>query len=378
MSLHGAPPVRVSDFYLAEVARRGYEPLAQQAPGLLALDRCCDEWVHYKQRRGGRLSKMLIHPPLPRGVYLWGGVGVGKSFLMDCFFRVVPLERKLRIHFHEFMRATHREMADLKMVEDPLGEVAERIARRYRLICFDEFHISDIADAMILERLFGALVRARVAFVMTSNYHPDTLYPDGLQRDQLLPAIELIKAQLEVVSLDAGQDLRRLQEAPADLDESLYRTPLGAAAERGLASVFRRWCDGPIQERETLTIESRPIPTIRTAGGVAWFSFETLCAGPRSQNDYLALADRFHSILLSDVPKMPVSMASEARRFTWLVDVLYDHGVRLALSAEVPPDSLYTQGTLAQEFKRTASRLIDMQSANYFKSERRQSVARLA
>lgn len=378
MSADGAPLVRVSDFYLAEIERRGYTPLTQQAEGLDALDRCCDEWRNYKVRRGGRLSRMLIHPPLPRGVYLWGGVGVGKSFLMDCFFKVVPLERKLRVHFHEFMRGIHREMADLKMVEDPLGEVAERMARRYRLICFDEFHISDIADAMILERLFAALVRARVGFIMTSNYPPDGLYPDGLQREELLPAIELIKANLEVVGLTRGQDLRRLNDETADRDAALYQSPLGAKADRGLSTVFRGWVDGPIVERECLTVEGREIASIRTAGSVAWFSFETLCAGPRSQNDYLVLADRYRSILLSDVPKMSSAMASEARRFTWLIDVLYDHGVGLAMSAEAPPDQLYTQGILANEFKRTASRLIEMQSANYFNSERRRTVERLS
>jgi cell division protein ZapE len=370
--------VRVSDFYLAEIERRGYSPLPQQAEGLDALDRCCDEWRNYKARRGGRLSRMLIHPPLPRGVYLWGGVGVGKSFLMDCFFKVVPLERKLRVHFHEFMRGIHREMADLKMVEDPLGEVAERMARRYRLICFDEFHISDIADAMILERLFAALVRARVGFIMTSNYEPDGLYPDGLQREELLPAIELIKSNLEVVGLTSGQDLRRLNEETTDRDAALYQSPLGAKADRGLSTVFRGWVDGPIVERERLKVEGREIASIRTAGSVAWFSFETLCAGPRSQNDYLVLADRYRSILLSDVPKMSSAMASEARRFTWLIDVLYDHGVGLAMSAEAPPDQLYTQGILANEFRRTASRLIEMQSANYFNSERRRTVERLS
>lgn len=370
--------MRVSDFYLAEIERRGYTPLTQQAEGLLALDRCCDEWRHYKERRGSRFSKMLIHPTLPRGVYLWGGVGVGKSFLMDCFFKVVPLERKLRVHFHEFMRGIHREMADLKMVEDPLGEVAERMARRYRLICFDEFHISDIADAMILERLFAALVRARVGFIMTSNYQPDRLYPDGLQREELLPAIELIKVNLEVVGLTSGRDLRRLNEETADRDAALYQSPLGAKADRGLSTVFRDWMDGPIVERERLAVEGREIASIRTAGSVAWFSFETLCAGPRSQNDYLVLADRYRSILLSDVPKMSSAMASEARRFTWLIDVLYDHGVGLAMSAEGPPDQLYTQGILANEFERTASRLIEMQSVNYFNSERRRTVERLS
>ncbi|MBM3377815.1 MAG: AFG1 family ATPase [Betaproteobacteria bacterium] len=374
--------MRVSDHYQQEIQRRGYKPLPAHLSALAELDRCNDEWRHYKQRRGGPLSKMLIHPPLPRGVYMWGGVGVGKSFLMDCFFAVVPLERKLRIHFHEFMRATHREMNELKAVENPLHEVALRVARRYRLICFDEFHVSDIADAMILERLLAALVEARVGFVMTSNYPPNGLYPDGLHRDRLLPAIELIEDRLAQVEL-GGDDLRRLQEASietGDLNEhlELYSSPLGRSAERQLARAFKEWAEGDSVERPLLEIQGRSIPAVRTAGPVAWFTFESLCCGPRAQTDYLELASQFTSFIVSDIPIMPSSMASEARRFTWLIDILYDHGCRLAVSAAAEPDRLYTAGQFAQEFSRTASRLVDMRSTNYLQSQRRETIERIA
>ncbi|MFZ9176449.1 MAG: cell division protein ZapE, partial [Burkholderiaceae bacterium] len=326
-------------------------------------------------RRGGRLARVLIHPPLPRGVYLWGGVGRGKSFLMDCFYQAVPIERKLRVHFHEFMRATHREMHDLRGTEDPLHEVAIRVARRYRLICFDEFHISDIADAMILERLLQALIQARVGFVMTSNYPPDGLYPDGLHRDRLLPAIDLLNTHLEVVELASQTDHRRRStEHDAEAEIGLYQTPLSVKAENNLFRLFERFADGPMVDQPRLIIEAREIPAKWQAGGAIWFDFAVLCGGPRSQNDYLELAHQFHTVVLSGVPAMSVAQSSEARRFTWLVDILYDHNTRLVLSAETQPDSLYTTGVLANEFQRTASRLTEMQTSVYLQKVRRQTV----
>lgn len=378
---------RVSDIAQAHLAKRGFQLDPGQQHGLDALERCNSEWWDYKAQRGGRITKMLIHPPLPKGVYLWGGVGRGKSFLMDCFFEAVPLERKVRLHFHEFMRATHRELHDLRGMSNPLEEVAIRVARRYRLICFDEFHISDIADAMILERLLHALIAAKVAFVMTSNYPPDGLYPDGLHRDQLLPAIDLIKQNLQVAELDSVQDHRREAANAQAAEESqalisrlpnFFQSPLGELAEAALEDVFSAFADGPLQPDAVLTIEGRSLPSRQVAGGVAWFDFETLCGGPRSQNDYLALAAQFHTILVSNVPAMSPAQASEARRFTWLVDILYDHGRRLALSANARADDLYPQGVLAQEFYRTASRLVEMQTAAYLGRSHRLSVERLS
>jgi cell division protein ZapE len=359
--------VSTTSAFEAELQARGFSADAAQLQGLAALQRCEDDWIAYKARRGNALTKLLVKPPIPRGVWMWGGVGRGKSFLMDVFYETVPLVRKTRIHFHEFMRAVHRELRELKQVADPLDEVARRIARRYRLICFDEFHVSDIADAMILERLLHGLFEQRVAFVMTSNYRPDDLYPDGLHRESLLPAIALLKEHLDVVCVDAGVDYRRLTMAGVPA----YHCPAGAAADATLAATFERLAE-TADEDPRMTIEHREIRARRRAGGVVWFDFATLCGGPRSQLDYLEIATRFHTVILSDVPRMGAAMSSEARRFTWLVDVLYDQKVKLLVSAECPAEQLYVAGAMAHEFHRTASRLVEMQSREYLEAPRRE------
>jgi len=312
------------------------------------------------------VTKLLVRPPLPRGVYMFGGVGRGKSFLMDCFFQAVPLTRKTRLHFHEFMREVHRELLELKGIADPLEELGKRIAKRFRLICFDEFHVSDVTDAMILYRLLDSLFKNRVSIVTTSNFHPDGLYPNGLHRDRILPAIELLKAKLEVINVDNGFDYRR-----RTLDQAqLYHQPLGDEAEAALTATFEALAEAR-DEDPRLQIEQRQIRARRRAGGVVWFDFAQLCGGPRSQNDYLELATQFHTLILSNVPEMPPRLASEARRFTWLVDVLYDRRVKLVISAAVPPEQLYADGPLAHEFPRTVSRLQEMQSQEYLSLSRR-------
>src|SRR5262245_33342643 len=339
---------------------------AQQA----AADRLADldaRWREYKAQRSNAVTRLLRRPPIPRGIYLWGGVGVGKSFLMDSFFAAVPLIRKTRLHFHEFMRGVHRELEEVKGMPDPLDEVARRTARRYRLICFDEFHVSDIADAMILHRLLLQLFNLGVGFVMTSNYSPDQLYPEGLHRDRVLPAIELLKERLEVIGIDSGIDYRR--QAMGRIET--YLTPLGAHAEQRLEAAFEQVAEAE-DDDPILTIESRQIKARRRAGGVVWFEFAVLCGGPRSQNDYLELAARFHTVILSNVPQMTPRMASQARRFTWLVDVLYDRRVKLMMSAEVPPAEIYTEGPLAHAFPRTVSRLHEMQSSQFLMLGRRE------
>ena len=357
--------------HLAEsLATRGYAlDAAQQraADRLAVLD---EAWAQYKHARRNAALRLLVRPELPRGVYLWGGVGRGKSFLMDCFFSAVPLIRKTRIHFHEFMRGVHRELDEVKGTADPLDEVARRIARRFRLICFDEFHVSDIADAMILHRLLAALFDLRVGFVVTSNYAPQALYPDGLHRDRVLPAIELLQAKLDALQVDDGTDYRRRLMQHIET----YLTPPGPAAEARLGAAFDEVAEAE-DDAPLLLIESRQIAARRRAGGAVWFDFGVLCGGPRSQNDYLEIARQFHTVLLSDVPQMSAGQASEARRFTWLVDVLYDHRVKLILSAEVGPEALYTAGALAGEFDRTASRLVEMQSRAYLEAPRRDVVA---
>jgi cell division protein ZapE len=358
--------MNVTDYYEHELETRGYQSDAAQLSAVERLQRCYDEWVAYKARRSNAFKKLISRPELPRGVYMWGGVGRGKSFLMDSFFAVVPVQRKTRLHFHEFMREVHRELEELKGTADPLDELARRVAKRYRLICFDEFHVSDIADAMILYRLLDRLFGAGVQFVMTSNYDPDLLYPDGLHRDRLLPAIELIKSKLDVINVDAGTDYRKrtLSQVKA------YHTPLGAAADKALRADFAKLAAVP-DESPILRIEKRELKALRKADGVVWFDFATLCGGPRSQNDYLELASRFHAVILSEVPKMSPRNASEARRFTWLIDVFYDHKVKLLMSAEVPAEELYVEGPMANEFARTVSRITEMQSKEYLESERR-------
>jgi cell division protein ZapE len=358
--------MNVQQFYQHALSERGFESDPAQQRAVDRLQLAYEQWEYYKSRRSSGLKRLINRPDVPRGVYLWGGVGRGKSFLMDSFYSVVPLVRKTRLHFHEFMRAVHRQLDELKGVADPLDEVARRIAKKYRLICFDEFHVSDIADAMILHNLLKALFDNGVSFVMTSNYDPDLLYPDGLHRDRMLPTIALLKDKLDVLNVDAGVDYRK---RALEQVESYY-TPLGAAADAALRAAYAKVAESA-DEDPRVRIEEREIRALRRAGGIIWFDFATLCGGPRSQNDYLELASRFHTVVLSSIPAMSAAQSSEARRFTWLIDVFYDHKVKLLMSAEVAPECLYTNGTLANEFHRTASRIIEMQSREYMQSERR-------
>lgn len=362
----------VKEAYEAELKARGYTADPAQLRAVEALERCASEWAVYKSKRSNALKKLINRPEIPRGVYMFGGVGRGKSFLMDCFFNAVPLKRKTRLHFHEFMREVHHELVNLQGTVNPLDELGKRMAKRYRLICFDEFHVADITDAMILHRLLNALFDNGVGFVTTSNFKPDDLYPGGLHRDRILPAIALLNAKLEVLNVDNGTDYRRRTLE----DAKLYHVPHGAEADAAMTATFNALAEQH-DEDPLLHIESREIRARRRAGGVVWFDFKTLCGGPRSQNDYLEIASRFHTVFLSDVPHMPVRMASEARRFTWLVDVLYDRRVKLIMSAEVPPEGLYTEGPMSHEFPRTVSRLTEMQSKEFLELERRTVDTRL-
>jgi len=358
--------VSVRQAYDAELRLRGFAADPAQLRAVEVLDACANEWANFKARRSNALKKLINRPLVPRGVYLHGGVGRGKSFLMDCFFAALPLKRKTRLHFHEFMREVHRELVGLQGTVNPLDVLAKRIAKKYRLICFDEFHVADITDAMILHRLLLALFENGVGLVATSNFKPAELYPDGLHRDRILPAIDLLNARMDVVNVDNGTDYR--QHTLAQLQ--IYHAPLGPLADAAMEDAFVRLA-ATHDEDPHLHIEARKIRARRKAGSLVWFDFNTLCAGPRSQNDYLELAAQFHTVLLSDVPQMSANMASQARRFTLLVDVLYDRRVKLILSAAVAPELLYTEGTLAHEFARTVSRLNEMQSAQFLSQERR-------
>ena len=286
---------------------------------------------------------------------------------MDCFFGAVPYRRKRRVHFHHFMREIHRELDELKGSEDPLAALAERTASRHRLICFDEFHISDIADAMILGRFLDQVMERGVEFVMTSNYAPDRLYADGLQRERFLPAIGLLKSRLDVLEVDNGVDYRRLKM------ERLKVYHVGAGSDAELEQIFSSLKDVE-EERHPLDVEGREIPYVKRAGGLVWFEFRDLCGGPRSYTDYVDLAVRFHTVIVSNIPRMGPSNADAARRFTWLADVFYDERVKLVCSAETAPEALFTDGgdakTAAAEFQRTVSRLTEMQSAEYLQTEK--------
>lgn len=362
----------VKSIYQAELDARGYTADPAQLRAVQVLDECAREWAMYREQRSNTFKKLLNRTPIPRGVYMYGGVGRGKSFLMDCFYTAVPLKRKTRLHFHEFMREVHRELTAMHGTVNPLSVLAVRIAQKYRLICFDEFHISDITDAMILHRLLKALFDNGVGFVTTSNFKPDDLYPNGLNRIRLLPAIDMLNSHLHVLDVDNGTDYRGITLKQL----RLYHTPLGETADIALQDAFNRLAEAQ-DEDPVLLIEAREIHARRKAGGVVWFDFKTLCGGPRSQIDYLEIATQFHTVLLSDVPHMPPRMSSEARRFTWLVDVLYDRRVKLIMSAAVAVDQLYTQGQTVHEFARTLSRLKEMQTNDYLALERRNVDARL-
>ena len=358
--------MNVKQAYQAELVARGYTADPAQLRAVDALERCAGEWAVYKEQRSNAFKKLIHHPDTPRGVYMYGGVGRGKSFLMDCFYNAVPIRRKTRLHFHEFMREVHRELRDLAGTANPLDELGRRMAKRFKLICFDEFHIAEITDALILHRLLSALFDNGVGFVATSNFRPDDLYPGGMHRDRILPAIALLNSHLEVLGVDNGTDYRRRVFEHVNL----YHTPLGAHADAEMTQAFDRLAESQ-DDNPVLQIESRQIQARRKAGALVWFDFKTLCGGPRSQNDYLEIASQFHTVLLSDVPAMPPRMASEARRFTWLVDVLYDRRVKFIVSAATPPEALYTEGPLVHEFPRTVSRLNEMRSADYLALDRR-------
>lgn len=337
---------------LDEAQRHAVDRLQRLYDALLASEARNSLFVH--KLFGGKR-----HPV--RGLYLWGGVGRGKSFLMDAFFSCVPLEHKKRVHFHRFMQDVHAELDTIKHHADPLVIVAQRIAQQARLICFDEFHVSDIADAMLLGRLLRELLQQGVVLVATSNHKPEELYMHGLQRSRFLPAITLLKERLDVVEIDAGIDyrLRMLERV------RVYHLPLDEAAEANLAAVFSSLAGGEGESHVSLEIEGRQIVTTRTAPGVVWFEFQSICGAPRGQADYIEIARRFHTVLISGIPKMTPEEAAEARRFTWLVDEFYDRRVKLIVSAQVPPQELYLGGPHAEEFGRTISRLTEMQTHQY-------------
>ena len=316
-----------------------------------------------RPRKGGLRTMFFRSEPreIVRGLYIWGGVGRGKTFLMDLFFENLPIEQKRRIHFHRMMHDVHERMKTLSFVEDPLDKVAASIAQDTRVLCFDEFFVSDIGDAMILGRLLEGLFSRGVTLVTTSNVRPDELYKEGLQRQRFLPAIELLNRHTDVINMDGGTDyrLRILQKA------GTYLTPDDDTAAERLNYFFDETASTQVATDIDLDINGRDIRARRCAKGVAWFRFTDICDGPRSQADYIEIARWYPSVIISGVPQFDALRDDQARRFVSLVDEFYDRRVKLILSADVDVPDLYTGSRLSFEFGRTLSRLVEMQSMDY-------------
>ncbi len=356
-----------------EQADFSYDPAQEHA--VTCLQRLYDELVAQPSPSASGfwagVSAKLTRRPAPisniKGLYFWGGVGRGKTYLMDTFYDTLPFDKKLRAHFHRFMQRVHKELKSLSGEKNPLVIVADRIADEARVICFDEFFVTDITDAMILAGLFERLFERGVVLVATSNIVPDGLYKDGLQRARFLPAIALINQRTEIVNVDGGVDyrLRALEQA------ELYYYPLGDAADQSLMRSFQRLAPEAALADQALDVEGRQINARYVADDVAWFDFVELCDGPRSQYDYIELARVFHAVVISNVPEMGVARDDQARRFINLIDEFYDRNVKLVISAAVSLENLYTGGRLDFEFERTQSRLLEMQSEDYLGQEHR-------
>ncbi len=351
--------------YQADLQRPDFFHDAAQENAVRHLQRLYDDLVAAQQQSSGLLGKLFgkkAQGPI-KGIYFWGGVGRGKTYLVDTFFDALPFEQKMRTHFHRFMKRVHEELKTLKGEKNPLPIIAKRFAGEARVICFDEFFVSDITDAMILATLLDELFKNGVSLVATSNIVPDGLYKDGLQRARFLPAIALLKQHTEIVNVDSGIDyrLRALEQA------ELYHWPLDAEAELSLERSFKSLLteNCTVRENEPLMIENRIIRARKVANDIAWFEFRELCDGPRSQNDYIELGKIFEAVLVANVERMDAMKDDMARRFINLVDEFYDRNVKLILSAEVELKDLYAGGRLEFEFQRTLSRLLEMQSHEF-------------
>jgi cell division protein ZapE len=350
--------------YLRDLKKPEFEKDAAQRIAVDNLQRLYEEMLSQPRSSKSwwaklRGSEQAITPI--KGLYFWGGVGRGKTYLMDTFFEGLPFADKRRVHFHRFMQRVHQERKALRHQTDPLIIIADQWAKQTRIICFDEFVVNDVADAVIIAKLLDALFKRGVSLVATSNVEPLNLYKDGLQRDLFLPAIDLIYRHCEVLNIDSGIDyrLRFLDKA------EIFFTPLGDTAKAGLEYAFKNLASDAGEANAVVEIEGRELVSQRLGEGVIWFEFVELCDGPRSQNDYIELARCFHSMLLSNIPSLGRLQEDQARRFINLVDVLYDHNVKLIISAATPAEQIYTGTKNAFEFQRTVSRLQEMQSHDY-------------
>ncbi|MGO1246897.1 MAG: cell division protein ZapE [Oceanisphaera sp.] len=367
MTLNMTPSAR----YHADLRRDDFVADSAQAEAVAHLQRLFDD-LQTRPPAPPKLSwwqKMAGHRPPANpaitGLYFWGGVGRGKTYLMDTFYQCLPFDNKLRIHFHHFMLRVHQELKSLKGQSDPLKVVAARLAQQTQIICFDEFFVSDITDAMILGTLFEYLFAHEVILVATSNIPPDELYKNGLQRARFLPAIELIKQRCEVVNVDSGIDhrLRTLTQA------EIYHAPLDEQARHNLESYFVRLSQGASRWEQDIEVNHRSLTTLAEGDGVLYIDFQQLCCSARSQNDYIELAQRYSAVLLANVLQMNSDTDDAARRFIAMVDEFYERHVKLIMSAEVEMEQLYSGGRLSFEFKRCLSRLTEMQSHEYLALE---------
>lgn len=351
--------------YQKDLQNPEFQPDAAQQFAVENLQRLWDELVDQPETKVGFFEKIGLSSAKPKtpikGLYFWGGVGRGKTYLVDTFYELLPFEQKLRMHFHRFMQRVHAERKELRDQADPLEIIGKKLAKETRVLCFDEFVVNDVADAVILVRLIRVLFDEGVTLVATSNVEPKNLYLGGLQRDLFIPAIEMIYQYTDVINIDSGIDYR-LQF----LDKAeTYFSPVDQAAKDGMKYNFEHLAPEVGTENGKISVEGRELDYIRRADGVIWFEFDELCDGPRSQNDYIELARCFHSVLLANVPIMDRLKEDQARRFINLVDVLYDHSVKLIISADGLVNQLYAGKRVAFEFQRTVSRLQEMQSHDY-------------
>ena len=355
--------------YQTDLQKDGFSYDASQEIAVKALQQVYEQLVaqHQKSELITSVKAALgFKSKAIKGLYFWGGVGRGKTYLMDTFFESLPFEQKQRLHFHHFMRLVHEQLEVHKGKANPLTIVATEFAKKYRVLCFDEFFVSDIGDAMILANLLKTLFDSGVTLIATSNIEPQGLYKDGLQRALFLPAIDLLQQHTEVINVDGGTDyrLRTLTQV------EIFHSPLDAAAQSQLLKSFDKLASDCRQVESDLTIQvlNRSIDVVKRCDDVALFQFDALCDGPRSQNDYIEIARMFHTVLISGVPIFTTQNNDSARRFINMVDEFYDRSVKLLMTSAAPIEQLYQDGKLGFEFKRTVSRLQEMQSAEYLKT----------
>lgn len=348
--------------YQRDIKENHFSFDSAQHQAIQKLDVLFHQLIEREEKASGLLKRLFKRQEQPlTGIYMWGGVGRGKTYLMDSFYDALPTKKKRRLHFHRFMYWVHQELEALGGQSDPLVTIAENLAKETRILCFDEFFVSDIGDAMILAGLLEEMFRLGISLVTTSNIIPDKLYWNGLQRSRFLPAIELIKQHTQIINVDGGIDyrLRTLEQA------EIYHSPLDQAAEDNLHFSFTHLAVDEIIENSETSINGRDIAFRAMADGVIWLDYRSACASARSAKDYIEFSKLYHSILLSDVPRLDDSVNDQVRRFISLVDEFYERNVKLIISAAVPLSELYTGTVLAFEFERTLSRLREMQSHEY-------------